>query len=76
VCGITVDALWRDQRVVVELDGLRAHNTPERFERDHRRDLRLRRAGFLVLRYTWLQLTRELELVTADVQSALLARSA
>jgi very-short-patch-repair endonuclease len=73
--GHTVDALWRAQRVAVELDGFPGHHTRAQIERDRRRDLDLRRAGFLVLRYTWAQLDREPALVVADLRAALELRS-
>jgi very-short-patch-repair endonuclease len=76
VCGLTVDALWRDMRVVVELDGLAAHSSPARMEADRRRDLTLREAGFVVHRYTWRQITKSPGAVSADVLRALdLART-
>ena len=71
VLGITVDALWRRQRVVVELDGKRGHGTPAQIARDHERDLRLRAAGFTVLRYSWGQITRRQDLILADLRRAL-----
>lgn len=71
VCGLMVDALWRDQRVIVELDGRDAHGTPAQVARDHERDLRLRAAGFTVLRYTWRQITRLPDLVLADLRREL-----
>ena len=52
VAGIRVDALWREQRLVVELDGAGNHGTPAQIERDRRNELRLRQLGMLVLRYT------------------------
>jgi hypothetical protein len=69
--GYLVDVLWREQRVVVELDGFRGHRTPAQLESNHQRDLILRRAGFVVHRYTWQQVTREQTLVTADLTAAL-----
>ncbi len=71
VCGLMVDALWRDQKVVVELDGQAAHGTAAQMGRDHSRDLTLRAAGFTVLRYTWRQITREAGLVLVDLRRAL-----
>ena len=71
VMGLTVDALWRDQKVIVELDGKRGHGTPAQISRDHARDLTLRAAGFTVLRYSWRQITREAEMVLADLRRAL-----
>ena len=71
VAGWLVDAVWFEKRVVVELDGYAAHSTPARVERDHRRDLDLRAASFVVLRYTWHQLVHEPERVVADLRRAL-----
>ena len=58
IAGMSVDALWREQRLVVEVDTYKTHGSPARMERDRRRELRLRTAGFTVLRYTELQLRR------------------
>ena len=68
VAGYLVDALWREQRVVVELDGHWTHAIPNRIEQDRRRELALRAAGYLVLRYTWAQITDQPELVAADIK--------
>jgi hypothetical protein len=71
-----VDALWRAEHVIVELDGHRTHAEPAAAERDRQRDLELRRAGFVILRYTWQQVTRQPELVTADLRAELARRRA
>lgn len=65
--GWTVDALWRKERVIVELDGYGNHRSRAQMERDRRKELALRAAGFLVLRYTWEQVTDEANLVLADL---------
>jgi len=73
LCGFLVDAVWREQRVVVELDGLKGHRTPGQLERDHERDLVMRRNGFETRRYTWRQVTRKGPEVIADLPSSVLA---
>jgi hypothetical protein len=71
VADVLVDAVWRDARVVVELDGYRGHRTRAQIEKDRRNDLRLRAAGYTVLRYTWEQVTKEPDLVRRDLRLAL-----
>ncbi len=75
VCGLEVDALWEQQRTVVELDGGTAHGTPAAVERDRRRELRLRAAGYVVLRYSRGQVTTQPKAVAADLQKTLAARA-
>ena len=56
VGGYEVDCLWREQRVVVELDGYAFHHTRQAFEKDRRRDLVLAATGLTTVRITWLGL--------------------
>jgi hypothetical protein len=74
LAGMTVDALWRRERVVVELDGVKAHGSRERIEHDRRRDLRLRQAGVVGIRYTETQVFEEPEAVAADLGATLAMR--
>jgi very-short-patch-repair endonuclease len=71
LCGIQVDAFWPDLGVVVELDGVEGHATPAQVHRDRRRDLKLRAAGYVVLRYSYHQVLSEPESVLADLRAAL-----
>jgi very-short-patch-repair endonuclease/predicted transcriptional regulator of viral defense system len=66
--GWLVDAYWPDRRLVVEIDGARGHRTPAQLQRDHQRDLELRLAGYVVLRYTRRQLVESPGAVAADLR--------
>ena len=69
--GWEVDAVWDAQRLVVEVDGRKFHDTGSQFERDRRKDADLVLAGFRVLRFTWRRLTREPAEVVAIIAAAL-----
>ncbi len=71
-----VDFCWRQERVVVEIDGHAFHSTRAALERDHGRDAELQQLGFIVIRVTWRQLRREPLRVVAWVASALSRRAA
>jgi very-short-patch-repair endonuclease len=47
-----VDAVWPEQRLIVELDGFAAHGTRRAFENDRARDRELVTEGWRVLRIT------------------------
>ena len=65
------DAVWVEQRVVVELDGLRFHSSPEQRRRDNRKDRRLGANGWGVLRYTWLDVMERPNQLVAELRQAL-----
>jgi hypothetical protein len=69
--GLMVDCVWRSGRLVVELDGHATHDRSAAIEADRRREMKLRRAGYRVLRYTWQQVTREGELIVAEIRAEL-----
>jgi len=69
--GREVDFLWRRERLVLETDGGQFHRTPRQIERDRRKEAHLVRAGYRVLRATWLQVEREPETVALMVAAAL-----
>jgi very-short-patch-repair endonuclease len=52
VLDFEVDCLWREQRVVGELDGWQTHRSRSAFERDRVRDARLQLADYAVIRIT------------------------
>jgi Protein of unknown function (DUF559) len=65
------DFLWRAERLIVETDSRRFHSHRAAFENDRLRDQRLTLAGFVVLRFTWRQITREPARVAATVAELL-----
>jgi hypothetical protein len=69
--GMVVDCLWRGARLVIELDGHATHDRPAAIETDRRRELRLRRAGLRVIRYTWQQVTQTPDVILAELRDEL-----
>jgi very-short-patch-repair endonuclease len=65
------DFIWDDPKVLVEADGRRFHSTRTAFERDRRRDQRLIRSGWQVVRFTWRQVVDEPSYVSATVTAIL-----
>jgi very-short-patch-repair endonuclease len=65
----TVDCLWPDRRVVVELDG-RQHERPRQADADDDRDLWLRRHGYVTRRYGKRQIDERPADVIADLLDA------
>jgi very-short-patch-repair endonuclease len=69
--GFECDCVWRDQRVVVELDGRATHDTFAAFERDRARDRALAAGGWRTVRITWRQLHEQPESIAADLRRML-----
>ena len=65
----TVDCLWPDRRVAVELDG-RQHERPHQADSDDDRDLWLRRHGYVTRRYGKRQIEQQPDDVIADLLNA------
>ena len=59
ILGYTVDFVWLDRRLIIEIDGYKYHRSRRKFESDRERDARLHAAGFTVVRFTWRQLRDE-----------------
>jgi very-short-patch-repair endonuclease len=71
--GYEADFLWREQRLIAEVDGGASHRTGRAFVHDRRRDQRLMLAGFRVVRFPWQQVFYEAETVEATVRELLYA---
>lgn len=59
VAGHKVDAVWRADRIALEVDSWAWHGHRRAFEKDRARDMRLREAGFTPVRVTARQLDQE-----------------
>lgn len=59
VAGFSADFFWPDVGLIVELDGGDFHRPRPAFERDHRRDIAHKDAGYEVLRVSGQQLNDE-----------------
>lgn len=68
---LEVDCAWPERRLVIELDGGRAHELPDRFEEDRRRDRLLIAAGWRVVRFTYWDVTTRPERTLAEVRRQL-----
>jgi Protein of unknown function (DUF559) len=65
--GFEVDFVWRDRRLIVEVDGYAFHRSPTAFEIDREREVTLTVKGWRVLRFTWRQVTQRAGWVAAAV---------
>lgn len=71
VQGKEMDFVWREKSVIVECDGWEFHRGREAFEQDALEDVRLRSAGWTVLRLTWRMVTEHPDEVESMVRSVL-----
>jgi hypothetical protein len=69
--GFEVDALWPDQRVVVEVDGWASHKEREAAARDRDKTNRLQLRGFAVLRFLHGDVVNRSGDVAAAIRAAL-----
>jgi very-short-patch-repair endonuclease len=70
----TVDALWREERLVVEVDSYAYHSDRETFTADRARDRYLQARGFRTARISDDELTREPEAAALSLQALLRRR--
>jgi very-short-patch-repair endonuclease len=76
VNDLEADALWPQQRLIVELDGYAFHGHRGAFERDRARDAALLAAGYRVVRLTHRRLDEEGAAVAAQLHALLQASAA
>lgn len=66
-----VDGLWRERRVVLEVDGMLKYRSPSDLVAEKRRQEALEQAGYVVVRVTWDDILRHPERTAARIRSAL-----
>lgn len=71
VAGFLADFVWQEQQLIVEVDGYPYHRHRAAFERDRRKDMALRNAGYEVIRVTWRALVDEPFAVVAHLARTL-----
>ena len=69
--GYELDAVWREQRVAVELDDFYTHRTRASFEGDRERDLKLQSLDYRVPRVTDRRMKAEPEALAAELRQIL-----
>lgn len=68
---IEADCVWREQKLIIELDGYAVHGTRRKFESDRYRDRKLKVAGWTVVRVTWRQLNDHSDDLASDLRALL-----
>ncbi len=71
VLGKEMDFVWRQSGVIVECDGWAFHRGQEAFEEDALENIRLRSAGWTVLRLTWRMVVERPDEIERMVRSVL-----
>ena len=74
LADMKIDAAWPDERVAVELDGYTWHRTRYRQEADRTREAKLRRLGWVPVRYSSRQVFDAPVAVAADLAAVLAGR--
>jgi very-short-patch-repair endonuclease len=72
--GLEVDFLWREEGLVVEVDGFPYHSSRADFENDRRRDAELLARGLRVLRASAARIVHEPEATVVRIGQALVSR--
>jgi hypothetical protein len=69
--GVQVDFVWREQRLIVEVDSRTFHSTDRALVNDPDRDRRLMLAGWRVVRFSYRDLIERPELVATQLRRIL-----
>ncbi|MDR3360380.1 MAG: endonuclease domain-containing protein [Bifidobacteriaceae bacterium] len=67
---VSVDVLFRKEKLVVEIDGWMVHSSRAAFQKDRTRQNALVRAGYRIFRFTWEDLTRRSADCVEQIQQA------
>jgi hypothetical protein len=73
--GREVDALFPNERVIVECDGYDFHSDRHSFESDRRNDVIALTSGYVTVRITWEQLLNEPAALAAHLRRILAQRA-
>jgi very-short-patch-repair endonuclease len=65
------DLIWRDEKVVVETDSYRFHGDARTWSRDIGKTNDLQLEGYVVLRFTWFDVTERPQWVLGKIRKAL-----
>lgn len=71
VAGLEVDAIWRQEKLIVEIDGAAFHSTRGRVVADRQREFALAAAGYRVMHITWHELVHAREALLVQLTRAL-----
>ena len=74
VGGHRLDFLWREERLIAEVDGYDAHRGRVAFQADRARDRALQARGFAVMRFTWSEVVARPPAVARELRAALKRR--
>lgn len=69
-----VDFAYVKLKIIIEVDGM-LHQAPEPFQQDRNRDNVAQLAGWIVLRFTWEDVTKRPDYVVESVRQAIMKRS-
>ncbi|WP_040509050.1 type IV toxin-antitoxin system AbiEi family antitoxin domain-containing protein [Gordonia soli] len=75
-CGYVIDITFPDLKVAVEIDGFAFHSDPVAFQHDRRRHNTLIANGWIVVHFTWQDVTQRPQQVLAHIRAALTRASA